>query len=172
MARLNPSAEGREPVAEEAGEAGEGAVPTITMREATEGDLDALVALYRELTGGAPVLDGAAGLERLREILAHPGTHLFGAEVGGRLVSVATLHVCPNLTFGGRPYARIENVVTAQSHRGLGLATQVMTAAMGKARSHDVVSVVLLTGKALNARGFYERLGFNAEDKWGMIWRP
>ncbi len=87
-------------------------------------------------------------------------------------MSVATLHVCPNLTFGGRPYARIENVVTAQSHRGLGLATQVMTAAMGKARSHDVVSVVLLTGKALNARGFYERLGFNAEDKWGMIWRP
>ncbi len=142
------------------------------IREATEADLDALVALYRELTGGAPVLDGAAGVARLREILAHPGTHVFGAEVDGRLRSVATLHVCPNLTFGGRPYARIENVVTAQSHRGLGLARQVMTAALDRARSHDVVNVVLLTGKALDARGFYERLGFNADDKWGMIWRP
>ena len=78
----------------------------IILREAKEADLDALVALYGELTGGAPVLDGVAGLARLREVLAHPGTHVFGAEVEGRLASVATLHVCPDLTFGGRPCAR------------------------------------------------------------------
>ena len=88
----------------------DGSTPVI--RRATLADFSALLSLYSELTGGLPVLDGDAGLQKLKEILEHKGTHIFGAEVSGRLVSVATIHICPNLTFGGRSYARIENVVT------------------------------------------------------------
>lgn len=87
------------------------------------------------------------------------------------LASVATLHLCPNLTFGGRPYARIENVVTRADCRGRGLSAVVMQAAIARAWAQDVVSIVLLTGKQLGARGFYERLGFEAESKWDMILR-
>lgn len=141
------------------------------IRRVTPGDFDALLPLYSELTSGAPVLGGAAGRARLDEILAHPGTHLFGAERTGRLVSVASLHISPNLTFGGRAHARIENVVTAKAHRGQGLSRRVIEAAIEVARAENVLSIILLTGKQLNARGFYEKLGFNAEDKWGMILR-
>ncbi len=139
------------------------------IRPASIGDFSALVALYSELTGGLSVLAGSEGRAKFREILDHDGTYVFGAEISGKLVSVATLHICPNLTFGGRSYARIENVVTLASHRGQGLSTKVMEHAIETARKANVVSIVLLTGKGLKARSFYERCGFNAEDKWGMI---
>lgn len=139
------------------------------IRRATLADFNALVPLYSELTGGLPVLDGDAGIQKLKEIFEHAGTHVFGAEVSGRLVSVATIHICPNLTFGGRSYARIENVVTLSRYRGRGLSRRVMERAIQTAKQEDVVSIVLLTGKGLEAKGFYERCGFNAEDKWGMI---
>lgn len=134
-------------------------------------DFEDLRSLYQELTQGAPVPDGEKGRAKLQEILRHSGTYLLGAELQGQIVAVATLHICPNLTFGGRSYARIENVVTGVAHRGKGLASEVMRALIAKAWQEDVSSIVLLTGKALNARGFYESLGFNAEDKWGMILR-
>lgn len=139
------------------------------IRTASIGDFGALLELYSELTGGLPVLDGSAGRAKLQEILGHEGTYVFGAEVSGKLVSVATLHICPNLTFGGRSYARIENVVTLARYQGQGLARQVMDHAIETAKKANVVSIVLLTGKSLEARGFYEKCGFNAEEKWGMI---
>jgi GNAT superfamily N-acetyltransferase len=144
---------------------------TPVVRFVTPDDFEALVGLYSELTGGAPVLDGKDGEAKLAEILSHPGTLVFGVEVGGQIVSIATLHICPNLTFGGRSYARIENVVTSKVHRGLGLSRLVMQAAIKTAQNENVVSIILLTGKQLGARGFYEKLGFNGEDKWGMILR-
>lgn len=144
----------------------------VLVRPARLSDFDDLRALYLELTGGLPVPEGAAGRERLADILGHPGTTVFGAEAAGQLVSAATLHICPNLTFGGRPYARIENVVTLEAVRGQGLGRLVMQAAVEAAWAAECCSIVLLTGKALGARGFYESLGFNADDKWGMILRP
>jgi GNAT superfamily N-acetyltransferase len=141
------------------------------IRAASLEDFDALIPLYSELTGGLPVLDGDAGRAKLKQILEHEGTHLFGAEFAGTLVSVATLHICPNLTVGGRSYARIENVVTLKAYRGKGLSRRVMDRAIQMAKRENVMSIVLLTGKGLEARGFYEKCGFNADDKWGMILR-
>lgn len=142
-----------------------------TVRRIRPDDLPDLVALYTELTNGAPVVQGDDGRARLAEIIAHPGTYVFAADIGGQVCAVATLHICPNLTFGGRPYARIENVVTLHSHRGHGLGRMVMQAAIDQAWAQDAVSIILLTGKALRARGFYESLGFETETKWGMILR-
>jgi hypothetical protein len=60
------------------------AAPII--RRATLADFSALLSLYSELTGGLAVLDGDAGLQKLKEILEHQGTHIFGAEISGTLV--------------------------------------------------------------------------------------
>lgn len=144
-------------------------VPNPIVRSAASRDFDDLLELYSELTGGLPVLSGDPGRAKLQEILRHEGTYVVGAEVSGKLVSVATLHICPNLTFGGRSYARVENVVTLSSHQGQGLSRMVMGHLIEIARMANVVSIVLLTGKGLEARGFYEKCGFSADEKWGMI---
>jgi GNAT superfamily N-acetyltransferase len=134
-------------------------------------DFEDVVVLYKELVGKIPVLDGRQGQERFSEIISHPGTVIMGAELDDRIVSIATMHLLPNLTHDGRPYCLVENVVTLRSHRGLGLGRRVMTALMDEAWSVNAYKIMLLTGKNAGAKGFYEKLGFEGEQKFGMMIR-
>lgn len=84
---------------------------------------------------------------------------------------MATLHVIPNLTFGGRAYAIVENVVTLRAYRGQGFGAAVMEAVVEAAWAANAYKVMLLTGKTMGAKGFYEKLGFTDQDKYGMTIR-
>jgi len=100
-----------------------------------------------------------------------PFSTVFGAEENGAVVAIATVHVLPNMTFGGRPYALIENVVTASSMQGRGHGRAVMETAVAHAWQQGCYKIMLLTGRTARARGFYEALGFTADEKWGMTLR-
>ncbi|HBZ42971.1 MAG TPA: GNAT family N-acetyltransferase [Maritimibacter sp.] len=113
------------------------------------------------------VPEGSEGEAILYEILAMPGTSLFGAECEGKIVATAMMSVLPNLTFGGRPLARIENVVTLPDYRGRGFASAVMQAAIEKAKAKDCADISLLSPKSLHAEGFYRKLGFQ-DDTIGL----
>ncbi len=143
----------------------------MKIRQACEDDFDAVTKLYRELAGDIPVAAGVDGAAQWKIVLSHPGTTVFGAETVGRLVAVATLHVLPNMTFGGRPYALIENVVTASTYRGRGIGRQVMEQAVSAAWAAGAYKIMLLTRQECGASGFYEKLGFTANEKFGMTLR-
>lgn len=143
----------------------------MTVRPLTAQDFDDAYALYKDLVGDIPVPNGQDGKAQFEAILAHPGSWVLGAERDGRIISMVTLHILPNMTFGGRPYALIENVVTARAAQGQGYGRLTMQSAIDKAWSEGVYKIMLLTGRTLGARGFYERLGFNTTDKHGMILR-
>lgn len=135
------------------------------------GDFDDALALYRELSGTRPVADGEFGRDCFRQILYREGTAIHGAETDGRVVSMATLHLMPNMTYGGRPYALVENVVTLKTHQGQGIGRGVMNALIDTAWAADAYKIMLLTGRRAEARGFYEKLGFDGDEKHGMILR-
>jgi GNAT superfamily N-acetyltransferase len=141
------------------------------LRPLVAADFDDARALYVDLVGDIPVPDGTEGKARFAQILSHPGTAIWGAEVEDRILAMATLHVIPNMTFGGRAYAIVENVVTLRACRGLGFGAAVMEAVVSAAWAADAYKVMLLTGKTLGAKGFYERLGFTDQDKYGMTIR-
>ncbi len=143
----------------------------MTLRRATPDDFDQLYGLYKELVGEIDVISGPAGRDRLDEILNLPGTSICVAARGDVLLGAVTLHVLPNMTFGGRPYALIENVVTSATHRGQGIGRAVMRFAQEQAWEVGVYKIMLLTGKELGARGFYESLGYSADEKHGMTLR-
>ncbi|MEP4198972.1 MAG: GNAT family N-acetyltransferase [Aliishimia sp.] len=136
----------------------------MTPRRVAPEDAVELLGLYRALVGDAPVGEEDAVLA----VLAHPGSEIWCLEDNGALVSMVTLHVLPNVTQGARPYALIENVVTLEAHQGKGFGRAVMIAAMNAAWAQDAYKIMLLTGKTAQARGFYEKLGFGADEKWGM----
>lgn len=142
----------------------------MIIRPAATKDFDALHRLYKELVGSIDVPDGVEGRAALAAILDHSGTQIFVADNDGPVAAV-TLHILPNLTFGGRPYALIENVVTLKSYQGKGIGARIMKHALDAAWEAGCYKVMLLTGTALGARGFYEKLGFEAESKHGMIIR-
>lgn len=182
-----------------------GLAQSAEVRRLVAEDFGDVLALYQELMGELPVLQGAAGQQRFQMILDHPGTVMQGAvvhkeavaqvrinddgdgagqpdnadddrgDVAGtgpeRVVSVATLHVHQNLTHGGRPYALIENVVTAQSWQHLGLARRVMRSLQDLAWQQDAYKIMLLTGKTADALGFYQSLGYRGDEKHGLVLR-
>ena len=128
---------------------------------------DMAIRLYNHLVGDRLVASPSA----FATVLAHPGTTVLGDWEGDMARAMVTLHILPNMTQGGRPYALIENVVTHADHRGSGCGRRVMEAAVQRAWEADCYKVMLLTGQRAKARCFYEALGFSADEKWAMTLR-
>ena len=139
----------------------------MTVRPLAAQDSAAALVLYRHLAGHGSVADAAV----FETLVAHPGTTVFGAFAADDLAAIATLHVLPNMTQGGRPYALVENVVSHSAHRGTGQGRKVVQAAIDAAWDANCYKIMLLTGQTAEARGFYEKLGFGADEKWGMTIR-
>lgn len=141
---------------------------TFVIRTLEASDAAQAIRLYAELVGPTvPVADET----RYAEVLAHSGTHVIGLFEGRALLAMATLHLLPNMTFGGRAYALVENVVTHGERQGQGLGRQVMERVIDMAWAEGAYKIMLLTGRDLGARGFYEKLGFTGDEKHAMTLR-
>ena len=136
-------------------------------RKLTLEDGDQAVVLYNELTVGPPM----RGPQAFGPVLMHQGTDVFGAFLGDTLAAMVTLHLLPNALWEGQPYGLIENVVTRQSHQKQGFGRIAMQAALDAAWAADAYKVMLMTGQARGATGFYEALGFSSKDKFAMVIR-
>ena len=139
----------------------------FSIRRLTEADVNDALELYKELTAGPKTARAVDFLD----VLAHPGTQVFGATDSARVVAMATLHVLPNVTGGGRPYALVENVITSSPYRLQGIGRRVLDTVIEAAWHADCYKIMLLTGQARGAQGFYEAAGFSSDDKIGMIIR-
>ncbi|MEP1356367.1 MAG: GNAT family N-acetyltransferase [Tateyamaria sp.] len=139
----------------------------MILRALSADDALAACALYLELTQSGQVADEA----HFARVLAHPGTTVLGAFDQDELAGMATLHILPNMTYGGRPYGLIENVVTARSHQRRGVGRLVLTRLIDMAWEAHAYKVILLTGTARGAQGFYRKIGFDDTDKHGMVMR-
>ena len=131
-------------------------------------DTDAALNLYALLTLGPKEMSEKA----FHAVLGHPGTTVFGAAGAGTVLGMATLHLLPNVTWQGRPYGLIENVVTQPEHRRGGIGRAVLQTALAHAWQQSAYKIMLMTGQKRGARGFYEAVGFSAEDKHAMVIRP
>lgn len=130
--------------------------------------VDAL-RLYQILTRDpVPVSDSSAAFDA---VLSHSGTYIFGMEAESRIIAMTTLHLLPNMTSGGRPYALIENVITDPDYRGQGIGRLVLEACIGRAKLANAYKIMSLTGEGRGARGFYEKLGFSGDEKHGLVLR-
>lgn len=137
------------------------------VRALTAEDWPAAQALYAELTLGPNQFEAA----HFDAVLSHPGTQVFGCLSQGALCSMATLHLLPNVTWHGRPYGLVENVVTAAAHRGRGYGKAVLSHLAQVAWESDAYKLMLMTGQKRGATGFYEACGFSSEDKFAMVMR-
>lgn len=140
------------------------------IREITNADFDGLMTLYMQLHGN-PFPEKSNEVMALWEgILADPNHHIIVAEEDGKIVSSCVCVIIPNLTHGQRPYAFIENVVTDEAYRKCGLATACLEFAKAIAQKENCYKMMLLTGsKSESTLNFYERSGYNRNDKTAFI---
>jgi len=96
-------------------------------------------------------------------ISAHRETHLpFVAEVDGRVVGCAWLHVAERVPAGGsfdRRYGDVQSVEVREEHRGRGLGAELIAAILDTARARGLSHVTVHSGR--RAVDFYLRNGFS-----------
>jgi GNAT superfamily N-acetyltransferase len=142
----------------------------LDIREIRKEELKLLLLLYTELHDNPfPLIDDRV-LRVWESMQSDPGHHVIGGFLGKELVSSCILLVVPNLTHGQRPYALIENVITAEKARGKGYAGEVLSYARQEAVNANCYKIMLMTGsKKDQTLGFYERNGYNRTDKTAFI---
>lgn len=140
------------------------------IREITNADFDGLMTLYMQLHGN-PFPEKSDEIMALWEgILADPNHHIIVADEDGKIVSSCVCVIIPNLTHCQQPYAFIENVVTDEAYRKRGLATACLDFAKEIALKENCYKMMLLTGsKSERTLNFYERAGYNRNDKTAFI---
>lgn len=140
------------------------ATPVLHIRTATSGDLPQLLDLLPQISRSperlvAKVPQRHKAERILEDILTSEHIHLVVAERESDLVGALTLVIVPNLTYNGRPWSIIENVVVARGHRRRGIGKQLMSFAFKLAEGQGCYKVQLLSGPNENQVGFYRSLG-------------
>ena len=140
------------------------------IREISEKDFDGLLRLYMQLHDNPfPEKDDRV-LGVWKDILNDKNHHIIVAEENDVIVSSCVCVIIPNLTRGQRPYAFIENVITDMEHRKKGFATACLNYARQIAVNENCYKMMLLTGsKERSTLDFYERAGYNQNDKTAFI---
>ncbi len=140
------------------------------IREISEKDFDGLLRLYMQLHDNPfPEKDDRV-IGVWKDILNDKNHHIIVAEENGVIVSSCVCVIIPNLTRGQRPYAFIENVITDKEHRKKGFATACLNYARQIAVNENCYKMMLLTGsKERSTLDFYERAGYNQNDKTAFI---
>lgn len=143
----------------------------ISIRNARQGDLPALLDLYVHLNAANAVLPKDEPLEEAwQQVLGDPKVNCLLAEADGALVGSCVLVIVPNLTRRARPFAVVENVVTHSDYRRQGVGTQLIRHALEVAWGQNCYKVMLLSGAGRpDAHQFYEGLGFKRDSKVGFV---
>ncbi len=145
-------------------------VPTSLMREATEADLPAILALAAQpgMDEGV-VLSLTDALAVFRKMKLYPSYRIFVAERDGRAVGTYALLIMDNLGHMGTPLAIVEQVLVVPDAQGGGIGTLMMHHAMGQAREAGCYKLMLSSNiKRVAAHAFYDALGF---DRHGISFR-
>ncbi|MEV4347938.1 GNAT family N-acetyltransferase [Actinoplanes sp. NPDC049596] len=106
-------------------------------------------------------------------VVAHAESHLpFVAEVEGRVVGAAWLHVAERVPGGGaleRPYGDVQSVMVGEEHRNRGVGAALMAAILDEARARKLLHVTVHSGR--RAVDFYLRNGFRHHRQL-LLWEP
>ena len=144
----------------------------LNVRMVTRNDLPALQELYSHLHDQNITPVTPEQIKIWEEILRTPGYYILIGDYMGQVVSSVTIIIIKNLTRNMRPYALIENVVTAPDYRKKGCAGLLMKKAAEIAEKNDCYKIMLLTGsKKESTLDFYRKAGFSDTEKTGFVMR-
>ena len=141
------------------------------VRDLTFADLDALIVLYEHLHRRDDPLPSRLLVEQTWQTILDDSSHIYlGGFLGTTLVSACNAAIVANLTRGARPYAVIENVVTAADFRRKGLGSSVLRELLSRCWARRCYKVMLLSGAARSEiHEFYDSLGFDRTAKQAFI---
>jgi GNAT superfamily N-acetyltransferase len=136
----------------------------VSFRLATKDDVGPLLSLLPQITSRPGSLSAKTlGTEESTRIVDEMGSqgnvHIVVGEIGDELVAALTIAIIPNLTYAGRPWSIIENVVVARGLRGKGVGKKITAFAFELAERKGCYKAQLLSGPNDDQVGFYRSVG-------------
>ncbi len=134
----------------------------VRIREATEVDLEQILAIYRDAgieTRGRQSLESARRV--FKQMALYPMYKVYVAEGEDRIAGTYALLIMDNLANGGLPSGIVEDVAVLRSCQGHGVGKAMMESALATCRSHKCYKMALSSNAVrTGAHRFYESLGF------------
>jgi N-acetylglutamate synthase and related acetyltransferases len=141
----------------------------MILREALKNDLKGILELYKQLNSEDPILSDKIAENIWNEIFDCKYLKYFVAIENEMIVSTCCISIIPNLSRNGRSYGVIENVITHEEYRNLGIGKKIMMNAVEYAKKHNCYKIVLLSSTTRKeAHAFYEKIGFDGNSKKGF----
>ncbi len=133
------------------------------VRLATADDIPEVVRIVRQLTPDDTEPDYRDAVEKFQRDIASSGDYfLWVAELDGRIVGTAMMHLQHKLSYRCGTAAHVEDVVVDAKARGRGVGEKLIAAAIAAAREHGCYKIMLTCYDKTAA--YYERLGFSRHD--------
>jgi len=130
------------------------------VKAVTASDLDSVMALIREL--GLPetrALTNNDARMSYNKILASGG-EVLAVFRDGEMLGTCTLNVCANLSWSGRPYAVIENMIVTECERKQGIGSCLLLFARRLARQKNCYKISVMSPKQpADSIAFIEAVG-------------
>ncbi|MCY7370079.1 MAG: GNAT family N-acetyltransferase [Polaromonas sp.] len=135
---------------------------TVSFREASSADLEALLGLYALLEfKPALSLSMEAARARFQRYKEYPNYRIYVAELGEVVVGTFALIIVDSIAHCGKPFAVVEDVVVSQDCQGRGIGKRMMEFAMCRCKEFGCYKLTLSSHlKRQIAHSFYESLGF------------
>lgn len=131
-------------------------------REATEGDLPAILFLYGQLgQDDGEVLSPDEAVRIFTRLRSYPDYRLHVAQVDGKIVGTFAMLIMDNLAHLGTRSAILEDVVVEEGLRGQGIGRKMMVYAASLCQEKKCYKMVLNSNRhRVDAHRFYESLGY------------
>lgn len=140
------------------------------IRDARRNDINQLLELYTHLHNNPIPEINDRVKATWNKIIDDKNHHVIIGLLNNRAISSCVLLIVPNMTWGQRPYALIENVITHSNYRNKGYASAVLNYAKRIAIDNNCYKIMLMTGsKEKSTLDFYRKAGYNSEDKTAFI---
>jgi len=132
-------------------------------RQVKEGEVEAVLDLIEGYDRPKAPRPSVKELQAIYASIRQSGGCIVGALAGSDMIGTCTVNLCPNLSWSGRPYAIIENVIVAKDHRRQGVGKALLQYGKEFAQRAGCYKVALMTGsKDPAAHNFYASVGFSA----------
>ncbi|MBS0290177.1 MAG: GNAT family N-acetyltransferase [Proteobacteria bacterium] len=143
---------------------------SVTIREAIEADLPAIINLYSllELKKQEVIsLDEAKCI--FDKMKSYPNYRIYVALLADEIIGTFALLIMDNLAHVGKPSGIIEDVVVSSAYQGNGIGKLMMATAMEVCRKAGCYKLVLSSNlKRVQAHNFYKALGFE-QHGWSFL---
>jgi GNAT superfamily N-acetyltransferase len=133
---------------------------SIHIREVTESDLPAILALYVEV-GDDQVLSIDQAQSIFARMKRYPDYHVYVATKDDAIVGTFALLIMDNLAHLGAPSGVAEDVVVSSAWQGHGIGKLMMQFALERCRERGCYKLALSSNLSREAaHRFYDSLGF------------